>query len=54
MITGLANGRSYTFKVAVMNRLGTGPHTLNGKQIDALGLGTASTTSPPIKIGPPG
>ena len=54
VITGLANGRTYTFKVAVMNRLGTGPLFLTGMQISALGLGTTSNTSPPIKIGPPG
>ena len=36
VITGLDNGRTYTFKVAAMNRLGTGPST---------------PSSPAIKIG---
>ena len=49
----LSNGRTYVFKVAVMNRLGTGPNSLSRSQINALGTGPTSTASPAIKIGAP-
>jgi len=53
VIGGLSNGRSYVFKVAVMNRLGTGPNSLSASQINALGTGPTSTASPAVKIGAP-
>jgi len=53
VITGLQNGHTYTFKVAVMNRLGTGPDSLTASQIHALGTGPITTASPAIKIGAP-
>ncbi|MGO9874514.1 MAG: fibronectin type III domain-containing protein [Acidimicrobiia bacterium] len=52
-ISGLQNGHTYTFKVAVMNRLGTGPDSLTASQINALGIGPLTTASPAIKIGAP-
>ena len=53
VIGGLKNGHTYTFKVAVMNRLGVGPNSLTGSQINALGTGPLTTASPAIKIGAP-
>jgi len=53
LINGLQNGHTYTFKVAVMNRLGTGPDSLTASQINALGIGPITTASPAIKIGAP-
>jgi large repetitive protein len=53
LIGGLSNGRTYVFKVAVMNKLGTGPNALSSSQINALGTGPTSTASPAIKIGAP-
>ncbi len=53
LIGGLQNGHTYTFKVAVMNRLGTGPDSLTASQINALGIGPLTTASPAIKIGAP-
>ena len=53
VIGGLQNGHTYTFKVAVMNRLGVGPNSLTGSQINALGTGPLTNTSPAIKIGAP-
>ena len=53
VIAGLKNGHTYTFKVAVMNRLGVGPNSLTGSQINALGTGPLTTASPAIKIGAP-
>ncbi|MGO9874600.1 MAG: fibronectin type III domain-containing protein [Acidimicrobiia bacterium] len=52
-ITGLSNGRQYTFKVAAMNKLGTGPNSFTTPQIHALGVGPASPASPAIRIGTP-
>ena len=52
-ITGLSNGRQYTFKVAATNKLGTGPNSLTTGQIHALGVGPASPASPAIRIGAP-
>ncbi|MGO9877471.1 MAG: putative Ig domain-containing protein [Acidimicrobiia bacterium] len=53
LITGLQNGHFYTFKVAVMNRLGTGPDSLTASQINTLKTGPLTTASPAIKIGAP-
>ena len=53
LIGGLSNGRTYVFKVAVMNKLGTGPNALSSSQINALGTGPTSTASPAIRIGAP-
>ncbi len=53
LITGLQNGHFYTFKVAVMNRLGTSPDSLTASQINTLKTGPLTTASPAIKIGAP-
>jgi len=53
LIGGLKNGHMYTFRVAVMNRLGIGPDSLTASQIHALGIGPVTTASPAIKIGAP-
>jgi len=53
VITGLSNGRQYTFKVAAMNKLGTGPNSVRTAQTNALGVGPTSPASAAIKIGTP-
>ncbi|MGO9873049.1 MAG: fibronectin type III domain-containing protein [Acidimicrobiia bacterium] len=53
VITGLSNGRQYRFKVAAMNKLGTGPNSVTTAQINALGVGPTSPASPAIRIGTP-
>ena len=53
VIAGLSNGRQYTFKVAAMNKLGTGPNSVTTAQINALGVGPTSPASPAIRIGTP-
>jgi len=53
VIGGLSNGHTYTFKVAVVNRLGVGPESLTTSQINSLGLRNVTNQSAPIKIGAP-
>jgi hypothetical protein len=53
VIGRLQNGHTYTFKVAVVNRLGVGPSSLTGSQLKTFHTGPLTNRSPAIKIGAP-